>query len=176
MARSAASLSISRGPKPMPIGELVGLGLNRRADFKLGIAERDAIARLKAEAGEKRRIGGGSEHPAALGKGFGGRHRWSEHQSTIKRVGGIDGFGLDQRRAAIAGPRHGAHRRVARQRAHAFEEALLGGLRLALIRVNATSPPRSARPSRASPSDRLLESEPTPAIAITPSAMQAMKT
>ena len=31
------------------------------------------------------------------------------------------------------------------------------------------------RPSRASPSVRLRENEPTPAIAITPSAMQAMK-
>ncbi len=39
-----------------------------------------------------------------------------------------------------------------------------------------TSPPSSVRPSRARPSLRLAETEPTPAMAITPSAMQAMKT
>ena len=39
-----------------------------------------------------------------------------------------------------------------------------------------TSPPSSVRPSRASPSLRLAATEPTPAIAITPSAIQAMNT
>ncbi len=40
----------------------------------------------------------------------------------------------------------------------------------------ATSPPSKVRPSRVKPSLRLAATEPTPAIAITPSAMQAMKT
>jgi hypothetical protein len=38
------------------------------------------------------------------------------------------------------------------------------------------SPPSSVRPSRDRPSPRLAATDPTPAIAITPSAMQAMKT
>ena len=38
------------------------------------------------------------------------------------------------------------------------------------------SPPSIARPSRASPSTRPWANEPTPAIAVTPSAMQAMNT
>ncbi len=41
---------------------------------------------------------------------------------------------------------------------------------------NATSPPRITRPSRASPSASPDATEPTPAIAITPSAMQATNT
>ena len=41
--------------------------------------------------------------------------------------------------------------------------------------MNDRSPPRMTRPSRSMPSVRLRENEPTPAIAITPSAMQATK-
>ena len=44
------------------------------------------------------------------------------------------------------------------------------------ISENATSPPSKVRPSRLKPSLRLAATEPTPAIAITPSAMQAMNT
>jgi len=44
------------------------------------------------------------------------------------------------------------------------------------ISENARSPPRMVRPSRAKPSVRLFANEPTPAIAITPSATQAMNT
>src|SRR5262245_53825941 len=44
------------------------------------------------------------------------------------------------------------------------------------ISENATSPPRITRPSRASPSARLRANDATPAIAITPSAMQARNT
>ena len=54
--------------------------------------------------------------------------------------------------------------------------ATSSGLASRWISENATSPPSSVRPSRASPSPRLAATEPTPAIAITPSAMQAMKT
>ena len=43
------------------------------------------------------------------------------------------------------------------------------------ISEKARSPPRMLRPSCASPSERLRAKEPTPAIAMTPSAMQAMK-
>ena len=39
----------------------------------------------------------------------------------------------------------------------------------------AASPPSTARPSRPSPSDRLPATEPTPAMAATPSAMQMRK-
>ena len=51
--------------------------------------------------------------------------------------------------------------------------AVLASRRLS---VNARSPPRITRPSRASPSARPDATAPTPAIAMTPSAMQAMKT
>src|SRR5262249_6433398 len=43
------------------------------------------------------------------------------------------------------------------------------------VRMNERSPPRITWPSRSMPSVRLRENEPTPAIAITPSAMQATK-
>src|SRR5260370_602120 len=50
------------------------------------------------------------------------------------------------------------------------------GLASRWINENARSPPSRVRPSRASPSLRLAATEPTPAIAITPSAIQPMKT
>ena len=55
-------------------------------------------------------------------------------------------------------------------------KAISSGLASRWISEKAASPPSSVRPSRASPSLRLAATEPTPAIAITPSAMQAMKT
>ncbi len=44
------------------------------------------------------------------------------------------------------------------------------------ISENAMSPPSSVRPSRSRLSDRLADSAPTPAMANTPSAMQATNT
>ena len=58
----------------------------------------------------------------------------------------------------------------------ARRNATSSGLASRWIRENARSPPSNVRPSRANPSPRLAATEPTPAIAITPSAMQAMKT
>ena len=54
--------------------------------------------------------------------------------------------------------------------------ATSAGLASRWISKKETSPPSSVRPSRASPSLRLAATEPTPAIAITPSAIQAMNT
>ena len=58
----------------------------------------------------------------------------------------------------------------------ARRKASSSGLASRWISEKATSPPSSVRPSRVKPSLRLAATEPTPAIAITPSAMQAMKT
>ena len=58
----------------------------------------------------------------------------------------------------------------------ARRKAISSGLASRWISENATSPPSNVRPSRVKPSLRLAATEPTPAIAITPSAMQAMKT
>ena len=58
----------------------------------------------------------------------------------------------------------------------ARRNAISSGLASRWISENATSPPSNVRPSRVKPSLRLAATEPTPAIAITPSAMQAMKT
>ena len=58
----------------------------------------------------------------------------------------------------------------------ARRKASSSGLASRWISENATSPPSNVRPSRVKPSLRLAATEPTPAIAITPSAMQAMKT
>ena len=55
-------------------------------------------------------------------------------------------------------------------------KASSSGLASRCISENAASPPSSVRPSRARPSLKEAATEPTPAIAITPSAMQAINT
>src|SRR5215510_7671680 len=58
----------------------------------------------------------------------------------------------------------------------AARKARSAGVASRWIRLNARSPPRMTRPSRASPSTSARADEPTPAMAKTPSAMQAMNT
>ena len=60
--------------------------------------------------------------------------------------------------------------------AWALRNARSGGVASRWISMKARSPPRIARPSRASPPTRLCANDPTPAMAAAPSAMQAMNT
>src|SRR5258707_1254214 len=77
------------------------------------------------------------------------------------------------RRAASAIARNGAATETSPR---PLRKARSSGVASRWISAKERSPPRIARPSRASPSTRPWANEPTPAIAVTPSAMQAMKT
>ena len=160
-------------------GELVRLGRQRSADFDRGGADHDARARLEIEPREQRGVGGGAERAVALRQHRGERLRRIERDLAVERISGVHRLDLDQRRAPVIS----ASRAMA---AHAWRRAIRGPRRSRNARSsapasrrlseNARSPPRMTRPSRASPSASPAATEPMPAIAITPSAMQAMNT
>ncbi len=85
---------------------------------------------------------------------------------------------LSSTSASLPSPLRAMTRRVAATDTspRARRKAISSGLASRWISENAMSPPSKVRPSRVKPSLRLAATEPTPAIAITPSAMQAMKT
>ena len=93
-----------------------------------------------------------SRGASALASGIGG----IERHGAVERIGAIDRLELDQRLAAVGGARHCAQ--VAATETSSVRSR--GSLRSAAvasrwISVNARSPPRMTRPSRASPSVRL---------------------
>ena len=98
-----------------------------------------------------------------------------ENGLAIERVGVIDRLDLDKRCAGLA------VRAIARMVATGeicpcrSRNARSGSLASRWTSEKAMSPPRISRPSRASPLARLSANEPTPAIAMTPSAIQATK-
>ena len=157
-------------------GELVGLGQERGANFDRGVADREPGAGLEVEPRQQRRIGGGAERAVALRQRVGKRHRRIEHDAAVERIGAVDRLDLDQRRRPSAVARHGAHGGGGRDLPVRSRKARSAASASRWISEKARSPPRMTRPSRARPSARLPANEPTPAIAMTPSAMQAMKT
>src|SRR5215831_14514983 len=150
-------------------GKLIGLGCQHRANFDRGGAERDARAELEIEPRKQRRVGGGAECSVALRERLCELLLRVERHRAVERIGCIHRLHLDQRRTPVLRARHGAHGGGER---YAASPALASRR----LRENARSPPRMTRPSRARPSASPDATEPTPAIAMTPSAMQAMNT
>ncbi len=161
----------------MPPAILSGLGGEDRAQLDRGPADGDTVAELEVEAGEKRRIGGGTVDAVAGGEDRGGRHRRLGRQRADRRIIGPDRLQLDEGRALVPGRGHGAGEARDPRPGHVIPE-----------RSSPAGSPRggsarrsrrrrgSFRPSRASPSESERDSEATPAMVATPMAMQASST
>ena len=171
---SLASLIRRRGPKPMPPASLSGSLRKHGADFERRGADRDAVAGLQIEphqqAPDRPRA---PKTPSRSAKRIGERHGRFEHGRADQRIGIVDRLDLDQRHLVgrQRAPSRAWWRRRRPVRGFAGMRARRRSPRDGSARTT-TSPPRMVRPSRARPPVRLSENEPTPAIAITPSAMQ----
>jgi hypothetical protein len=104
------------------------------------------------------------------------RLRRIERDIAVERIGGVHGLHLDQRAASVIGARHGAQGGGERQAAAVGEERALVRARFTQAQREREVATEMTRPSRASPSASPSATEPMPAMAITPSAIQAMKT
>ena len=110
MARNASCEISRRGPKPMPVAILSGSETRVARSSTCRLPDRDPVAELEVEPGEQRRVGDRAERAVALRKqaaaaGCGG----SVTSVADRRIGGVDRLDLDERRALVAGNRHGAH-------------------------------------------------------------------
>src|SRR5262249_43225167 len=157
-------------------GQLVRLGLDLAADLEAGVVERDNVADLQIQPRKQGRIGRRAEDAITLGEQVSRREGRLEIQLTEQRIGLVTAVSSTSANGPLAA------RTIARVIAAtetwplARSRAISSGFASRWNSEKATSPPSRVRPSRVSPSLRLAATEPTPAIAITPSAMQAMKT
>ena len=84
-----------------------------------------ACTRREIEPRHQRGVGGGSERAFAPSQDV---DQWPlrvDHDFAVERIGGIDCFHLDQRRAPVVGTRHGAHGRCKRDVAPTVEKRAL---------------------------------------------------
>jgi len=107
---------------------------------------------------------------------IGHRHFGIEAQRAQHRIGVIDRLELDQCEPAVAGAQHAAQGRATDTAPRERRNAISSGLASRCIKENETSAAQQRAALARQSLVRLAATEPTPAIAITPSAMQAMKT
>ena len=157
MARSASSLTSSRGPKPMPPASLSGSVVSVA---RISIVAAPMVMRAPGlRSSRASRVGSAAapKAPSRVASAAASGCRRIERDRAEQRIGAVDRLHLDQRRAAVGACAPSPRRwRPPTRWPWRVEEGALGRVGLAMDQRRTTrSPPRITRPSRASPSARL---------------------
>ena len=173
--RSASTEMITRGPKPTPLASLSGSDFSsaRYSKVPSPIRMRSPIRRssLAARAASATKPGRPLRAESASCKGMTGA------TSASPMEGYEAGTALISTSAAVPSGLRAMTRRAAtvERVPRSSRNWRSASFNSRWMRAKETSPPRIRPLSRARPSERLRETEPTPTMAVTPSAMQARK-